>query len=274
MRFTCVLIHRILTGSGRTAVIEYAMVQIFALSGFPYLTGLTALIRTLTRSVVWSAVMVATAAYTSAPTYAQSADDSLRIYAVNVVKTVPFKKQFTGDGIYLGNGLVITAAHVVGHWPALTRPRVIIAGQDLPAQIIKEGSFEQVDLALLSVEQSPLPVSLRLRRNPLCKAEPKVGMAVIDVAPEGTAPSRIISPMLIAPEFRGKFNTLISAPQGSGSGLFDAERKCLLGIMSAKIQKFNPRKRVAGIFAAPNGYAGYFVPASTIASFIPADFRF
>lgn len=250
------------------------MAQIFTLSGFPHFTRLTELMRTLTRSAVWSAVIVATAAYTSSPTHAQSSEDSLRIYAVSVVKTAPFKKQFTGDGIYLGNGLVITAAHVVGHWPALTRPRVIIAGQDLPAQVIKEGSFEQVDLALLSVEQSELPVSLRLRRNPLCKTDPKVGMAVIDVAPEGTTPSRIISPMLIAPEFQGKFNTLISAPQGSGSGLFDPERKCLLGIMSAKIQKYNVRKSVAGIFAAPNGYAGYFVPASKIASFIPPDFRF
>jgi Trypsin-like peptidase domain len=249
------------------------MVQISALSRLPYFTGLIEFTKTLTRSAVWSALIVMTTAYTSAPTHAQSSDDSLRIYAVNIVKTAPFKEQFTGDGIYLGNGLVITAAHVVGHWPALTHPRVIIAGRDLPAQVVKEGSFEQVDLALLSVEQSQLPVSLRLRRNPLCKADPKVGMAVVDVAPKVTTPSRIISPMLIAPQFRSRFDTLISSPQASGSGLFDAERKCLLGIMSAKIQKYNIRKTVAGIFAVPDGYAGYFVPASKIASFVPPDFR-
>jgi hypothetical protein len=57
---------------------------------------------------------------------------------VSIVKYTPFR--FNGDGIYLGHGLVITAAHVVGHWPSLTRPQVIVDDQDLPAKIIKEGS--------------------------------------------------------------------------------------------------------------------------------------
>ena len=66
-------------------------------------------------------------------------DDSLRIYAVNVVKTPPFKKEFIGYGIYLGHGTVITAGHVVGHWPFFTRPRVLVAGLDLPAKVLKNG---------------------------------------------------------------------------------------------------------------------------------------
>jgi hypothetical protein len=185
---------------------------------------------------------------------------------VSIVKYTPFR--FNGDGIYLGHGLVITAAHVVGHWPSLTRPQVIVDDQDLPAKIIKEGSFEAVDLALLSVDETLLPVSPRLRRNPLCKEAPRVGMEVIDVSPKDTARARIISPMLIAPQLRAKFATLITAPQRSGSGLFAAERKCRLGIMSAKILKYKVRKRASGIFTKPNGYAGYFVPASEIASFI------
>ena len=76
---------------------------------------------------------------------------------------------------------MITAAHVVGHWPFLTHPRVLIAGQDLPAKVIKQGSFETTDLALLSVDEAKLPISLRLRRNPLCSGSPKVGTEVIDV---------------------------------------------------------------------------------------------
>src|SRR5580704_2204672 len=99
----------------------------------------------------------------SAAVHAQSTDDDFRIYAVNVVKTPPLEKQFNGYGIYLGQGIVITAAHVVGHWPLFTHPRVLIAGQNLTATIIKEGSFETTDLALLSVEQAALPMSLRLR---------------------------------------------------------------------------------------------------------------
>jgi hypothetical protein len=101
--------------------------------------------------------------------------------AVNVVKTPPFEKQFTGYGIYLTQGIVITAAHVVGRWPFFTHPRVLIAGQDLPAKVIKEGSFETTDLALLSVDDAALPVSLRLRRNPLCNGIPSIGTEVINV---------------------------------------------------------------------------------------------
>src|SRR6266516_7506210 len=69
--------------------------------------------------------------------HAQSTDDSLLVYAVNVIRhpTEPW----TGYGVYLGKGLVITAAHVVG-WASRTKPSVRIAGLDLPAQAIKDGS--------------------------------------------------------------------------------------------------------------------------------------
>jgi hypothetical protein len=41
----------------------------------------------------------------------QSLDEDLRVYAVNVVKTPPLKKQSIGYGIYLGQGIVI-AVHM------------------------------------------------------------------------------------------------------------------------------------------------------------------
>src|SRR5262245_57110977 len=75
--------------------------------------------------------------------HAQSPDDSLRLYAVNIIQDPP--QSWTGYGIYLGKGLVITAAHVVGS-AARTKPSVRIAGIDLPAHAIKEGNFERVDL--------------------------------------------------------------------------------------------------------------------------------
>ncbi len=207
----------------------------------------------------------------SASVHAQSADDDLRIYAVNVVKTPPFEKQFTGYGIYLGQGYVITAAHVVGHWPLLTHPRVLIAGQDLPAKIIKEGSFETTDLALLSVDEAVLPVSLRLRRNPLCNEIPSIGSEVINVVPEGTSRARIISPFSIVPQLRRRFDSLIDSEKVSGSGLFDAERKCLVGIISAKVQKYHSKLENVRIRGYLDGYAGYFVSAAKIAKFIPSD---
>ena len=191
------------------------------------------------------------------PAVAQSTDDSLRVYAVHV-----------GDlyGVYLGNDLIITAAHVVSN-----KPRVRIAGLDLPANIIKTSSFDVLDLALLSVDAQKLPVSQRLRRMPLCQRPPIVGAAVIVAIPEGTARSRIMSPKSIPANLRTKFSTLISdvATTGnSGSGVFDAASKCLHGIMS---QKIIGRSDSTG---ETRDLAKYFVPASIIRNFIPPDYRF
>ena len=203
--------------------------------------------------------------------HGQSTDDSLRIYAVNIVRDPP--QEWTGYGIYLGNGLVITAAHVVGR-AARTKPSVRIAGIDLAATAIREGWFELQDLTLLSIDEQKLPPSLRMRRMPLCDNPPWVGEPVIVAVPEGTARSHIMSPFLIQASLRARFSTLISdvATTGnSGSGVFDATRKCLLGIMSRKIQA---RPLGADSEAKPRDIAKYFVPASVIRQFIPAEYRF
>jgi len=224
------------------------------------------------RLVAVLALGISAAFQLTEPSLAQTFDDSLQVYAVNVVKTPPFKKQFTGYGIYLGGPWVITAAHVVGHWPFLTRPRVLVAGLDLPATVVKKD--DQVDLALLSVDETKLPVSLRLRRNPLCTAPPVPGMEVVDVMPESATRTRIVSPLLIASELRSRFDTLVDTVEVSGTGIFDAQRKCLLGIISAKVQKFGYRRMNRRLLVNPDGFAGYFVSAAKIVGFLPPKFHF
>jgi len=206
-----------------------------------------------------------TAANVFAP--AESPEDALRIYAVNIVRRVPFRDPFVGYGIYLGQGTVLTAAHVIGRWPSYTRLRVIIAGQDLPGKVIKYMSPDDTDLALISVDAERLPISLRLRRNPFCKGPTPIGASVVVAYPEKSVRSQIISPLLIAPQFRTKFSTLITEPQGSGSGVFRADRKCLLGIMSRRVTKYVPKNEGPFRVARPNGWAGYFVPVSALAKF-------
>ena len=207
-------------------------------------------------------LFVATLALTLAPAgygmpqSAPSTDDSLRIYAVHVGGLY---------GVYLGNGLVITAAHVVQ-----ANPLVRLAGLDLPAKILKKSPFEQLDLALLKVEESELPISLRLRRMPLCTRPLVVGQPVIVAIPEKTARSQIISPHLLPPDTRRRFATAIqdvATTGNSGSGVFDAGQKCLLGIMSRKIMV-----NVSG--GKPKDIAKYFVPAPIIRGFIPTSLRF
>src|SRR5260370_2834863 len=97
--------------------------------------------------------------------HAESSDDSLLIYAVNIHKT-PMPSWGPGYGIYLGKGLFITAAHVAGHtW--FTRPKVAIAGTEYPTKGVKAGDFETIDLTLLSVADARLPSRFALRRNAL-----------------------------------------------------------------------------------------------------------
>ena len=206
------------------------------------------------------------------PAFAESTDDSLLIYAVNIHQT-PMQSWGPGYGIYLGKGLFITAAHVAGHtW--FTRPKVAIAGTEYPTKVVKAGDFETIDLTLLSVDEKRLPSRLALRRNPLCTQPPWPGEPVITVVPEGTTRSRILSPQRLPKDAR-KFDTVIAdvAQTGnSGSGVFDAEKKCLLGIMSRKISEYRSPKRGPGKREL-HDLAKYFVPASAIAQFIPTELR-
>jgi S1-C subfamily serine protease len=198
---------------------------------------------------------------------AQSTDDSLRIYAVNIIQDPP--QSWTGYGIYLGKGLVLTAAHVVGS-AARTKPSVRIAGMDLPAHAIKEGNLERVDLTLLAIDEQKLPVYLQMRRMSLCENQPWAGEPVIVAIPEGTARSQIMLPALLPAKVQKRFPTVIrdvATTGNSGSGVFDAGQKCLLGIMSRKIT-------VRSNTADEKDIAKYFVPASTIRAFIPTEYRF
>jgi hypothetical protein len=213
-----------------------------------------------------------TAENVSASAVAESPDESLRIYAVHVVDKRAFKSPSIAYGIYLGQGLVLTAAHVVGRYPFATSPHVLIAGEDLPAKVIKEGSPDQTDLALLAVDQQRLPVSLGLRRTPLCKGNLQIGMNVIIVYPERTTRSRVISPLLIAAQLRPRFNTLVNEAEAAGSGVFSADRKCLLGIMSRGIEKFAYGNAAGRMTIRRDGYAGYFVPVLVITNFAPQVF--
>jgi Trypsin-like peptidase domain len=235
----------------------------------------------VSKSMIRPAIGFIIAMVASAPFHgasAQTSDDALRVYAVNILQAP--EQSVTGYGIYLGNGLVISAAHVVPPVASRTTPSVRIAGLDLPAKVIKEGSFERIDLTLLSVDEHKLPDSVRMLRMPLCEKPSWVGAQVIVAVPEGTARSRIMSPLWLPQrhEYEKKFPTLTTFPSlisdvattgNSGSGVFDVEGKCLLGIMSFKI---HVRSNDPG--AEPYDIAKYFVPAPTIAAFIPPNHRF
>lgn len=199
---------------------------------------------------------------------ANSSEASLKIYAVNVIGAQAFKSPSIGYGVYLGRGVVLTAAHFVGRYPFAASPHVLIAGKDLPAKVIKQDPSDRVDLALLAVDERQLPVSLRLRLNPICNQVYAAGTNVVVVYPERAMHSRMISPALISPQLRTLYPTLLNDTYAAGSGVFQADKKCLLGMMNRDIPKFGAHSERRHLIVRQSGYAGYFVPASAIVNFV------
>jgi hypothetical protein len=171
----------------------------------------------------------------------------------------------SGSGVYLKSRLVITAAHLTALDANMSAR---IAGVVLPAKVLKQGSPEDVDLSLLLVDQEKLPPSMKLPRMQLCEAPPWPGDPVIVVDAGRASRSHIVSPQVLPFTLRSKFSTLIgdvATTGNSGSGVFDPNRKCLVGIMSGKFTSHMPE--------GDRDTAKYFVPAAAIREFLPAEFR-
>ena len=159
-----------------------------------------------------------------------------------------------GPAVYLGSGLLLTAAHVVNPGAEIS---VVIAGAKLPVKVLKQGIFDEIDLSLLQVDQSRLPPTLPTVR--ICSAPPWPGDPVIVIS-SGQATRSTIAPPSVLPSFhQHRFPTLIkdvATTGNSGSGVFDPAKRCLLGIMS---RKFTVNGR---------DIAKYFVSADLIRAFM------
>jgi hypothetical protein len=217
--------------------------------------------------------LIAAAALSGSAHPQDDVDQSLRLYAVHVVR-VP-KENWTGTGVYLGRGLVLTAGHVAGSfWNTV---HVDIAGLDLATEVIKRGQLSTIDLALVSIDDTQLPISLRLRRLPVCQHAPWPGEEVIVATPEGIARSHVIAPALLPHDLAPMYRTAITdvATTGnSGSGVFDANKKCLLGIISAIIHDTKIKQDNGNAVRQTIDVAKYFVAAPLITGFIPPQDRF
>ena len=179
-----------------------------------------------------------------------------------VTAKITRNEQESATAIYLKPGLVVTAAHLTVNWTADLS--VHVAGTVLPANLVKQGEFDEVDLSLFSVDDQKLPERVARIQTSLCQAPPWPGDPVIVVDHAGATRSHIVAPQILPLGFRTKFHTLIgdvASTGNSGSGVFDPNRKCLLGIMS--------RKFVVG----GKDVAKYFVPANEIREFIPIKRR-
>jgi S1-C subfamily serine protease len=194
---------------------------------------------------------------------AEQNESSVESAASAASATVMRNGQRSGAGIYLKSGLVITAAHLTALDAEMS---VRFDGEALPAKVLKQGSLDKVDLSLLSVDEEKLPSGVRDSVLSLCEVPAWPGDPVIVVDAGTITRSHIVSPELLPPNYRVKFSTLIAdvATTGnSGSGVYDVNRKCLLGIMSQKFTTHTP--------AGDKDIAKYFVPGNVIRQFISAE---
>jgi hypothetical protein len=181
---------------------------------------------------------------------------------------------WTGDGIYLGRGLVLTAHHLT-HPVLLTHPTVAIADLILPAELRKQGDGVVVDLTLLQIDPQRLPAALQGHVVSLCPDAPHPGQTVITVSGLGIVHSNILDPELLPRGTPPQFLTVIREVEGagnSGSGVFDEETNCLLGIITRRIDRVETSQLKDGqLERVREPVAKYFEPASKIRNFLPQE---
>ena len=109
-----------------------------------------------------------------------------------------------GPAVYLGSGLLLTAAHVVNPGADIS---VVIARVKLPAKVLKQGAYEEIDLSLLHFDQSKLPPNLPTVQ--LCSNPPWPGDPVIVIDAGQATRSTIAAPSVLPPGYQRRFPTLI-----------------------------------------------------------------
>ena len=198
---------------------------------------------------------------------ADPATADLQAVAVNIHRTPV--QSWPGYGIYLHDGLVVTAAHVAGH-SEFTQPKVVVDGQEMPTEVIKEGAYPDNDLTVLKID-GPLPTQLVGRMTVLCAFDPSPGEAVVISTPEAISRSEIVSPQILPPDMRKSYAASIKdvyTTGNSGSGVFDDRQHCLLGIMSSKLEQKITQFVDGQTVVKTVGLAKHFVPAIDIQDFL------
>ena len=190
----------------------------------------------------------------------------IAIYSRYVVMIKANDKEWGwSSGIYLGKGFVLTAAHVIG---GSVKADILAASAFIPGEVVKNGDYDEDDVSLIRIDPSLLPPSIRSAPNVLlCKSMIPIGREVVVVDEHGSVLSNTVAPDALPNGVKWKLSSLIEDVEhsgNSGSGVFDPEENCLLGIMSRRI-KWQIKLDNDGSSAYK--YLKYFVPSDQIKSF-------
>lgn len=173
-----------------------------------------------------------------------------------------------GSGVFLGGGLVLTAAHVVTVNAGDPAVSVILDGWKIDSKVASIG-INGLDLALLRVDPSTL--SIQRQNQPaqaICPSDAAPNQPVA-VASEGKVTlSKTVNAPIRSDNFNGDWTDVLDGGYhhgASGGGVFDAQRGCLLGVLTLEAS------RPAGSYGPALDFTR-FVPASKIAPFLE-DYR-
>jgi len=170
-----------------------------------------------------------------------------------------------GSGTYLGNGLVLTAAHVVTVNPASTAVTILLDGQRRDGVVIRDGRDDGLDLALIRLPVDSLPPLRRTQPQVrVCDGNPTPRQPV-QVAALGTVtPAATIASPITSDGQTGTWTDILAHgfhAGASGGGVFDPAHACLWGVL---IQELSGRAKSSGRRLDLT----VFVPSSRISSFL------
>ncbi len=172
-----------------------------------------------------------------------------------------------GSGVLIGDGMVLTAAHVIAVNPQDPKVTVFLDNQRVDGLVAFSGQADHVDLALIKVDPMALPPARRgLGAVSPCSRNPgpaqQVTVASMGKIAQETTLLRA-DPPKDGPD-HGPYSTMLAAahPKGaSGGGVFDSQAGCLAGILVAD-GVFNTK-----IVGVPHEIT-IFLPASEISAFL------
>lgn len=160
------------------------------------------------------------------------------------------ERTFSGGGVWLGDGEVLTAFHLLYEPPRILQPSdqvsVVFRGVAIPAKVVFHGDLQDNDLAMLKLARDQTPAKLAALDIPLvCGDVEPVGASLYITAYDAvysTTASPVGTVMYKGKTWSQSVTSIVSHGV-SGSPVFDKRTGCLAGVVS-RIE-YTPQGNVA-----------------------------